>query len=115
MAPDLYASMTEDVWNLAHSANGGLYAIPVKKDYAMMNYLTYPTEKAKELGFEIPDRISSWDEMTDFLVAWKGTMSDNEYPVLVGGNPAGMESSFDFIDRTAMLGCVFGTTEDGDP
>lgn len=111
MAPDLYASMTEDVWNLAHSANGGLYAIPVKKDYAMMNFLTYPTEKAKELGFEIPDRISSWDEMTDFLVAWKGTMSDNEYPVLIGGQPAGLESSFDFIDRTAMLGCVFGTTK----
>ncbi len=58
-----------------------------------------------------PTGFLSWDEMTDFLVAWKGTMSDNEYPVLIGGQPAGLESSFDFIDRTAMLGCVFGTTK----
>ena len=42
LAPDLYASMTEDVWALAHSADGGLYGIPVKKDYAIMNFITYP-------------------------------------------------------------------------
>ncbi|MGN1069074.1 MAG: DUF3502 domain-containing protein [Candidatus Fimadaptatus sp.] len=111
MAPDLYASMTEDVWELAHSSDGGLYAIPVKKDYAMMNFITYPADKAAELGFEIPDRISAWSDLTDFLVAWKATLADNEYPVLIGGNPAGMESSFDFIDRTAMIGCIFGTTD----
>lgn len=111
MAPELYASMTEDVWNLAHSADGGLYAIPVKKDYAMMNFLTYPADVAAELGFEIPDRISAWGDMTDFLVAWKATLADNEYPVLIGGGPAGMESSFDFIDRTAMIGCIFGTSD----
>ena len=111
MAPELYASMTEDVWKLAHSSNGGLYAIPVKKDYAMMNFLTYPADIAAELGFEIPDRISSWDELTDFLVAWKATLADNEYPVLIGGGPAGAESSFDFIDRTANIGCIFGTTQ----
>ena len=111
MAPDLYASMTEDVWELAHSSDGGLYAIPVKKDYAMMNFITYPADKAAELGFEIPDRITAWSDLTDFLVAWKATLADNEYPVLIGGNPAGMESSFDFIDRTAMIGCIFGTTD----
>ena len=111
LAPDLYASMTEDVWALAHSADGGLYGIPVKKDYAIMNYITYPADIAAELGFEIPERIGAWSELTDFLVAWKETLPENEYPVLVGGNPPGMESSFDFIDRTAMIGCVFGTTE----
>ena len=111
MAPDLYASMTEDVWELAHSSDGGLYAIPVKKDYAMMNFITYPADKAAKLGFEIPDRITAWSDLTDFLVAWKATLADNEYPVLIGGNPAGMESSFDFIDRTAMIGCIFGTTD----
>ena len=111
MAPDLYASMTEDVWELAHSSDGGLYAVPVKKDYAMMNFITYPADKAAELGFEIPDRITAWSDLTDFLVAWKATLADNEYPVLIGGNPAGMESSFDFIDRTAMIGCIFGTTD----
>ena len=111
LAPDLYASMTEDVWALAHSADGGLYGIPVKKDYAIMNFITYPADIAAELGFEIPDSIGAWSELTDFLVAWKETLPENEYPVLVGGNPPGMESSFDFIDRTAMIGCVFGTTE----
>ncbi len=110
-APALYASMTPEVWDLAHSADGGLYAIPVKKDYAMMNYITYPTEVAKTLGFEIPEKIEKWSDMTDFLVAWKATMAENEYPVLIGGNPAGLESSFDFIDRVAMIGCIYGTTK----
>lgn len=109
--PGLYNSMTEDVWNLAKNADGSLYAIPVKKDYAMMNFITYPSEKAAELNMEIPDRLESWDEMTDFLVAWKATLPEGEYPVLVGGSPNGMESDFDFIDRTAMIGCVFGTTK----
>lgn len=110
-APDLWASMTPDVWELAHSFDGGLYAIPVKKDYAMMNFLTYPTEIAEELGFEIPDRIEAWGDLTEFLVAWKDTLPENEYPYLVGGGARGYDSSFDFIDRTSGIGCIFGTTE----
>ncbi len=111
MAPGLYAAMPESVWELAHSSDGGLYAVPVKKDYAMMNYITYPADVAAELGFEIPEKVEKWDDLTDFLVAWKDTLPENEYPVLIGGNPAGLESSFDFIDRTAMIGCIFGTTD----
>lgn len=30
---------------------------------------------------------------------------------MVGGNPPGMETSFDFIDRTVQIGVLFGTTE----
>ncbi len=111
LAPDLYAAMTEDVWNLAHSSDGGLYAVPVKKDYAAMNFITYPADIAKELGFEIPAKVEKWDDLTDFLVAWKATIPENEYPVLIGGNPAGLESSFDFIDRVVMIGCIMGTTK----
>lgn len=110
-APGLWNSMSEDVWKLAYASDGCLYTIPCKKDYAMMNFLTYPSEVAAELGFEIPDRIEAWDDLTDFLVAWKETMADNEYPYLCGGSARGVESSFDFIDRTSMIGCVFGTTE----
>lgn len=109
-APDLWASMTQDVWNLAKSFDGGLYAIPVKKDYAMMNFMTYPTEIAEELGFEIPDRIESFGELTPFLTAWKEAYPE-EYPYLVGGGARGYDSSFDFIDRISGIGCVFGTTE----
>jgi len=111
VTPGLYASMSEDVWNLATDAEGHLYAIPVKKDYAAMNFITYPSEKAAELGFEIPEKISAWSELTPFLEAWKATLPENEYPVLIGGAARGLESSFDFIDRTALIGCVYGTTD----
>lgn len=109
--PELYATMPEKVWELAKSSDGGLYAIPVKKDYCPENFIVYPADKAKELGFDIPDHIDAWDELTDFLVAWKETLPENEYPVMVGGNPPGIETSFDFIDRTPMIGVLFGTTE----
>ena len=101
--PDLYATMPENVWELAKSSDGGLYAIPVKKDYCPENFIVYPADKAAELGFEIPANIEAWDDLTDFLVAWKETLPENEYPVMVGGNPPGMETSFDFIDRTVQI------------
>ena len=110
-APGLWAALPESVWETAASADGKIYAIPNWKDYAAENFITYPADIAKELGYEIPEKISAWGELTDFLVDWKATLADGEYPVLVGGNPAGLESSFDFIDRTAMVGCIFGTTE----
>ena len=109
VTPDLYASMSEQVWELAKTPDGGLYAIPNKKDYAAMNFITYPSEVAAELGFEIPESISAWSELTPFLEAWKATLPENEYPVWIGGSARGLESSFDFIDRTALIGCVYGT------
>ncbi len=111
MAPGLYNAMSKEVWDLAESADGYIYAIPNKKDYAAENFITYPADIAADLGFEIPASIEAWGELTDFLVAWKDTLEEGEYPVLVGGNPAGMESSFDFIDRTAMIACLYGTTK----
>ena len=111
VTPGLYNSMTQDVWDLATTADGAIYAIPVKKDYAAMNFITYPSEKAAELGFEIPEKISAWSELTPFLEAWKATLPEGEYPVWIGGSARGLESSFDFIDRTALIGCVYGTTD----
>ena len=106
--PGLVAEMTQDVWDLATHPSGAIYAIPVKKDYATMNFIYYPADIAKELGFEIPDHISAWGELTDFLVAWKATLNENEYPVRIGGAPAGLESSFDFISREMKIGIIFG-------
>ncbi len=110
VAPDMYASMDERVWQLAKTG-GSLYAIPVKKDYAAMHFITYPSDKAAQLGFEIPEKISAWSDLTPFLQAWKATVSDTEYPVQIGGAARGLESTFDFINSTAMIGCVYGTSD----
>ncbi len=113
--PELYATMPENIWNLARSTDGGLYAIPVKKDYAPMNFIVYDAGFAKEQGIEIPEAISSWDELTPYLVAMKAAMEKDpslgQYPVFIGGAPAGVESSFDFIDRTPLIGVKFGDTK----
>ena len=109
-APGLYAALSKEVWDLAESDDGYIYAIPNKKDYAAENFLTYDADVAAELGFEIPDEIESWDDMTDFLVAWKETLAEDEYVIYIGGGFAGMDSDFDFIDRTVCIGCEYGTT-----
>lgn len=109
--PELYATMPETVWNLAKSSDGGLYAIPVKKDYAPESIIHYPARVAEELGFEIPDVIDSWDELTDFLVAWKATMGDNQYPVMLSNVTYGIDYSFDFIDRDALIGVMPGAED----
>ena len=37
--PGLVAEMSQDVWDLATHPDGSIYAIPVKKDYATMNFI----------------------------------------------------------------------------
>lgn len=117
-APKLWESMTEDVWALACSSGenlpygNGLYAIPVYKDIAPENFIVYDAQVAADAGIEVPAVISSWDELTPFLGALKAAMEANpelgQYPVNIGGAPAGVESSFDFISRTPLIGVVFG-------
>jgi len=106
--PELYAIMSEDIWNLARSTDGGLYAIPVAKDVAPMNFIVYDKEFAENNGFDIPDRISAWSELTDYLVALQASMPEGQYAFTIGGTPAGWDTSFDFIDRTPMIGVIFG-------
>ena len=55
--PELYATMPEYVWDLAKTSDGILYAIPVKKDFAPINMLTYDAEFYESIGMELPDRI----------------------------------------------------------
>ena len=110
--PTLWASMPESIWNLAKSVDGNLYAIPVYKDIAPENFIVYDAQVAKDAGIEIPAKIDDWDELTPFLVALKTAMEANpelgQYPVNIGGAPAGVESSFDFIDRIPLIGVIFG-------
>ena len=109
--PGVYNAMAPEIWALCTTPDGAIYTIPNRKDYAIINYFTYPVEKAKELGYEFGEKIESWDELTDFLVDWKATIGENEYPVMLGGAVRGMDSSFDFINRDVKIGCVYGTTE----
>ena len=120
-APKLWESMPENVWELACSSGEnlpygeGLYAIPVYKDIAPENFIVYDAQVAADAGIEVPDIISSWDELTPYLGALKAAMDANpdlgKYPVNVGGAPAGMETSFDFISRDALIGVLFGDTK----
>ena len=115
-APKLWESMPEFIWDLACSSGenieDGLYAIPVYKDIAPENFIVYDAQVAKDAGIEIPAAIASWDELTPYLEALKKAMEANpelgQYPVNIGGAPAGVESSFDFISRTPLIGVVFG-------
>ena len=109
--PDLYAIMSEDVWNLAYSSDGHLYAIPVAKDIAPMNFIVYDKSFAEANGFEIPERLENWDDLTDYLVALQGSMAEGEYAFEIGGSPAGWDTSFDFIDRMPLIGVIVGSDE----
>ncbi len=120
-APKLWESMPENVWELACSSGenlpygSGLYAIPVYKDIAPENFIVYDAQVAADAGIEIPDVISSWDEMTPYLGALKAAMEKNPdmglHPVNIGGAPAGVETSFDFISREPLIGVIFGDTK----
>ena len=112
--PDLYATMPEYVWDLAKTSDGVLYAIPVKKDFAPINMLTYDLEFFNSIGMELPDRVEKMSELTPYLEAWKEAHPDR-YPITVGGSPAGLDTTFDFIDRTINIGvhrAVDGTQDE---
>ena len=109
--PKLYAAIDPRAWEMAKSSDGRLYAIPISSDFANINYITYDAKFARDNGFKIPERIKSWNELTDFLVAHKKALPEGEYPVMLTGAAAGLESSFDFIDRDAMIGVKFGDTK----
>lgn len=114
--PELYATMPEYVWDLAKTSDGILYAIPVKKDFAPINMLTYDAEFYESIGMELPDRIEKLSEMTPYLKAWKEAYPDR-YPITVGGSPAGLDTTFDFIDRTVNIGVTRAVdgTQDATP
>ncbi len=109
--PGVYNALAPEIWALNTTPDGGIFAIPNRKDYAIINYFTYPVEKAQELGYEFPEKIESWSEMTDFLVDWKASIGENEYPIWLGGMVRGMDSGFDPINRDLKIGCTYGTTK----
>ena len=114
VAPDLYDTMPASVWNLAKDGDH-LYALPVKKDYAPMNFIVYDAQFAKEQGISVPESIQSWDDLTPYLVALKSAMEKDpslgSYPVYIAEGPSGIDASFEYIDRSLMIGVRYGDTK----
>ena len=115
IAPSLYATMPESIWELAKSDNGRLYGVPIKKDYAPMFFIAYDANIADEAGISLPESIDSLDELTDYLMALKAAMeldpSLGDYPVVIEGSIYGLEGDFDYIASTPLIGVAFGGTQ----
>lgn len=114
VAPDLYATMPEIVWE-GTKVDGKIYAIPVKKDYAAE--LFWVIDKAlfeDTLGMTIPDNMSFFD-IEEYLAAAKKAYDDGvpgaekaQYPMYITrGGVGGLSSEFDMIHRGAMLGIPY--------
>jgi putative aldouronate transport system substrate-binding protein len=117
VAPELYATMPEIVWEGA-KVDGNILAIPVKKDYAAELFWVIDKELFETvLGMEIPDEMSFFD-IEEYLAAAKKAWEDGvpgaeeaEYPMYISrGGVGGLTSEFDNIHRGAMLGIPYSAT-----
>ena len=114
VAPQLYATMPEIVWEGA-KVDGEILAIPVKKDYAAELFWVIDRELYEGvLGMSIPEEMSFFD-IEEYLAtakeAWEeGVLGaeDAQYPMYISrGGVGGLTSEFDMIHRGAMLGIPY--------
>ena len=114
VAPQLYATMPDIVWEGA-KVDGGILAIPVKKDYAAELFWVIDRELYEGvLGMSIPEEMSFFD-IEEYLAtakeAWEeGVLGaeDAQYPMYISrGGVGGLTSEFDMIHRGAMLGIPY--------
>jgi len=120
VAPDLYATMPEIVWEGA-KVDGRIYAIPVKKDYAAELFWVLDKDLFEDtLGMTIPDQMSFFD-VEEYLAAAKKAWEDGvpgaekaEYPLYMGRGGVGGAANceFDNIHRGALLGIPYSATGD---
>lgn len=114
-APDLYATLTETIWDLAAEEDGSLYSVPIKKDMAPMFFMVYDADIAEQAGIEMPESVTDLDDLTDYLVALKAAMEQDpslgSYPVVLDGTIPGLDLDFDYIDRDALIGVSYGDTQ----
>ena len=114
ITPELYDTMPGSVWELA-STGDALYAIPIKKDYAPMYFVTYDATVAEEAGISMPEKVDSLDELTDYLVALKNAMNQDPslgtYPLRASDLiNTSLESDFDYLDYGSGVGVSVGET-----
>ena len=121
LTPDLYTTMPEIVWEGAR-INGKIMAIPVKKDYAAELFWRFDKKLFVDtLGMEVKDSMDFF-EVNDFLAAAKKAYEDGipeakdaQYPLKLNkGGFAGIDSSFDMINRDVMLGIPYSAVGTAD-
>lgn len=112
VTPDLYATMPEEVWELA-KVGGALYAIPVKKDYCPENFFMFDKVLFEELGMEIPAEMNFLD-LEPYLAAQKEAYPD-QYPFVRTKASGGFDGIFNFVNRPSGIGFAYSLagTEDG--
>ena len=118
VAPELYATMPEIVWEGA-KVDGNILAIPVKKDYAAELFWVIDKELFETvLGMDIPDEMSFFD-IEEYLAAAKKAWEEGvagteqaEYPLYMGSGGVGGAANceFDNIHRGALLGIPYSAT-----
>ncbi len=101
VTPDLYATMPEEVWELA-KVGGKLYGIPVKKDYCPEIFVMFNKDFYAEKGLEIPDAMNFLD-LEPYLAAYKEAYPD-KYPLMLTKSPSGIDGTFNYINRDALIG-----------
>ena len=101
VTPALYATLDQEVWDLA-KVNGRNYAIPVKKDFYPEVFLMFDQELYARLGMEIPDEMNFLD-LEPYLEAYKAEYPDL-YPFMRSGSAGGLDGIFNYINRDASIG-----------
>lgn len=121
VTPALYDTMPDVVWEGA-KVDGKIMAIPVKKDYAAEIFWRFDKELYEDtLGMEIKDSMSFFD-IEPFLKAAKDAWAagdaaaeNAEFPLKLNkGGLAGLDASFDMINRDAALGIPYSAVGTAD-
>jgi len=63
-APELYASLPQLLWDCAGLGGDEIYAVPVYKDYCVMDYILFPVDIVEALDLDI-DRVTN-----DLATGW---------------------------------------------
>ncbi len=111
VTPELYATMPEEVWELA-KVGGKLYGIPVKKDYCPEIFVMFDKEFFASIDMEIPAEMDFVD-LEPYLAAQKEAFPD-EYPLVLMRSPSGIDATFNYINRDCQIGFPYSAagTED---
>ena len=103
-APQLVASMPENVWGGAYM-NDRLFAIPHLKDYAMEIFWILDTDYfTTQKGIE-PDHYMTFAEIEDYLAMYKADYPD-DFPLKIakGGITSWMNGLADWISMQYLIG-----------
>lgn len=103
-APELVASMPENVWGGSYM-NNRLYAVPHLKDYAMEIFWILDTEYyTNEKGVPV-NHYFSFEEIEEYLAMYKADYPD-DYPLKIakGGITSWMNCLADWINMQYLIG-----------